>query len=401
MMFVPFLLGAQAAITLEAKRTVEPTGWMREGWGNYRFVLHNGGPDATIVRWSAHWEAKGKTVGDPWGGDLNQPLPAGKDVTRDEIGYFPAAAVDAAKPAAPEMVGSFTVRVDAEERALPFHFAVPEAVLPEPLKTIEGKTVALSLMKSRYKEFHSPGQALGWIDGCYAAMIELTGEHPFGGAKMVYREAPEHPYWAYAGREMILNTKFVGESVKGLDQGLVPFGWIHEVGHNFDEAIGPWYIWNSPSAEFQANFKLDYAVTRDFATFRIAWRTGSPAYGQSEKTEPLTGRQLVDTFFATFGDEYLGDPSRTWDSMTSDDIHTLFQRLVYAYGWEPFKRWYRTYRRLADAGMKPPVSSEDKVALMVAILSRETAHDLLPAFRLWRFPVKAEAVERAKAQYHL
>ncbi len=87
--------------------------------------------------------------------------------------------------------------------------------------------------------------------------------------------------------------------------------------------------------------------------------------------------------------------------MASDDIHTLFQRLVYAYGWEPFKRWYRTYRRLADKGEKPPEAAEDKVALAVAILSRETGHDLLPVFRLWRFPVTAASVTRLKALYGL
>ncbi len=303
MILAPVLPFVQSGVTLPAERTVEPKGWMRDGWGNYRFVLRNDGPDATIVRWTAHWEAAGKAVGTSWGGDVDQPLPAGRSVTRDEIGNFPAAVVDAARPRDPEMVGAFTLRVGISEQSLPFHFAVPEAVLPEPLKTISGKTVALSLMASRFKEFKTADRALGWIDGFYASMIDLTGEHPFGGALMVYRESPEHPYWAYAGREMVLNTKFVGESVRGFDEGLVPFGWVHKVGHNFDEAIGPWHIWSGPCAEFQATFKLAYAVTRDPDTaFRIAWRTGSPVYGQSAEARPLTGRELVDGFYGTFGD---------------------------------------------------------------------------------------------------
>ena len=394
--------GPQSPISLTAERTVEPQGWMRGGYGNYRFILKNAGPNATIVRWSAHWEAKGKSIGGAWGGEINAPLPEEGTSTREEIGYLPADVVEAAKPVAPEMVGAFTVRVGADERSLPFRLSVPEAVLPEPLRTIRGKAVALSLMASRYKGLKTADRALGWLDGFYASMIDLTGEHPYGGSLMVYLEAPEHPYWAYAGREMVLNTKFVGESVQGLDAGLVPFGWVHEVGHNFDEAIGPWYVWSGPCAEFQANFKLAYAVTRERgAAYRFDWRTGSPAYGQSETTQPLTGTQLVDGFYGTFGDAYLADPRRGWDTMASDDIQTLFQRLVYAYGWEPFKRWYRTYRRLADAGMKPPEAPEDKVALAVAILSRETGHDLLPTFRMWRFPTTTESVAAMRAKYGL
>jgi hypothetical protein len=408
-MKTPLLLAAlllatssRAQITLTATRTTQANGWMRGGWGNYRFVLKNDGPAVTIVSWKGHWEADGKTMGGPWGGDLDLPLASGAALTRDEVGYLPPEVAEAAEGKAAEMVGTFTVQNGAEKRELPYRFAVPEAVLPERLKLIKGKTVGIALMESRYRDFKTAKRALKWVDDCYAAMIDLTGQRPFGGKLMVYREAPEHPWWAYAGQEMILNTKFVGQTLKDFDNGILSFGWVHEVGHNFDDGIGDWYNWSGPCAEFQANFKLAYAVSRPSNQgFRMKWRNGAPAYGDKRPEIFMTGKELDDKFFGLFGDAYLADPKRTWDTLSSDETQTLFHRLVEVYGWDPFKAWYRTYRRLTDAGMKPPAAPEEKINLAAAILIKETGGDLIPTFQMWRLPINADSVARMAKQYRL
>lgn len=396
---LPALARAQN-ITLHAENS-QPKGWGAGGWGSYRFVLKNDtGQDAVIVSWSAHWEAQGRPIGDAWGGDVNQPLPAGKTVTRDEVGLLPVEVARAAKPGAAEMAGQFVVRQGNQNIPLPFHVNVPEATLPEPLKLVRGKTVGLDLMQSRYKTFHHLDRTLRWLDECYAAMIELTGEKPFGGKLMIYKEAPPHPWWAYAGQEMILNTDYVGSTLKDFDDGLISFGWVHEVGHNFDAELGKWYIWSGPAAEWQANFKLCYALESiPDQSFRIRWTFQAPGYPAPDTHIRLTGTQLVERFFLMFGDKYLADPSRAWDTLSSDEMHTFFQRLQRVYGWDVFKRWYRTYRRLENAGQKPPEKSEEKIALIAAILSAETKVDLVPTFQRWRFPVTPESVRAMRERY--
>jgi hypothetical protein len=377
-------------------------GWMPDGWGSYRFVLKNtSGRAATVLKWAAHWEAKGKPVGDPWGGEINQPLEPGKEMARDEVGYLPENVVRDAKPDAPVMTGTFTVREGETTYDLPFRIEIPGAVLPEPLKVVRGKTVALALMQSRFKTFKRLDRTLRWVDQCYAAMMDMTGEKPFGGKRMVFREAPAHPWWAYAGQEMILNTDFVGTTLKDFDDGLISFGWIHEVGHNFD-VLGDWYIWSGPAAEWQANFKLCYAFeTIADQSFRIRWSFQAPGYPAPDKNIMLKGSDLVERFFLMFGDQYLGDPKRAWDTLSSDEMHTFFQRLQRVYGWEVFRRWYRDYRKLADAGLKPPQKPEEKISLIAAILSEETKVNLVPVFQRWRFPVTPESVKEMKERYRL
>ncbi len=391
---------AQAAgVTLAAENRM-PKGWMPGGWGSYRFVLKNdGSAPATVVKWTAHWEAQGKTMGDAWGGDVGAAIEPGKSLTRDEVGLLPEDVVAKARPGAPVMAGSFTVKQGDATSELAYRIEVPGAVLPEPLKQVNGKTAGMSLMASRFKTFKHLDRTLSWVDQCYAAMIDLTGEKPFGGKLMVFKECPEHPWWAYAGQEMILNTKFVGDTLNDFDDGLISFGWIHEVGHNFD-VLGDWYIWSGPAAEWQANFKLAYAFESiQDQSFRIKWTFQAPGYPAPDKNARLTGQELVERFFTLFGDAYLADPKRTYDTLSSDEMHTFFQRIQRAYGWDVYKRWYRTYRRLADKGMKPPEKPEEKISLIAAILSEESKVDLEPLFVRWRFPVTAESVKAARERY--
>ncbi len=388
-------------VTLKAENGIK-AGWMADGWGSYRFFLKNEGSEsAKIVRWTAHWEVKGaKWKDDAWGGDLNETIEPGKTFQKDECGYLPLDLIKAAAPQSPRMVGSFTVTFGGQTKEIAYSIDVPEAKLPEPLKLVKGKTAGMELMASRFKDFKHIDRTLSWVDQSYGQMIDLTGEKPFGGKLMVFKESPEHPWWAYAGQEMILNTKFVGETLKDFDDGYISFGWIHEVGHNFD-VLGDWYMWGGPSCEFQANFKLAYAYeTIPDQTFRIKWQY-APGYPCPEKKSVLKGNELVEKFFLLFGDGYLADSKRTYDTMTSDEIHAFFQRIQRIYGWEPFRQWYRTYRKLEDKGFKKPEKDEEKISLVCAILSKQTKADLVPVFQRWRFRVTAESVKAVSEKYNL
>jgi len=380
-----------------------PKGWGADGWGTFKLSIKNGGSkSARVVEWKAWWEANGKRIGDPLSGNIEENVQPGNEWSKVEYAVLPANIAKAAKPNAARIVGEISVAIDGQKTPYKFEVEVPEYVLPEPLKTVSGKYVALSVMESRYKTFKHVERTMKWMDEAYGRMIDLTGETPFDGRKMTLKEAPPHPWWAYAGENMILNTDYVASALKQSDEGGIPFGWVHEVGHNFD-TLGDWYIWNGPAAEWQANFKLGYAMeTHPDPTIRMFWEHYPPGYPAPPGDHPLiAGQEYIERFFLPFGDVYLADPSRKWDSMTSDEMHSFFQRIQRIYGWEVFRQWYRTYRKLQDAGMKPPTTPEEKVALIAAILERNAKADLVPVFQRWRFPVTRQTVDAAALKYKL
>jgi hypothetical protein len=82
------------------------------------------------------------------------------------------------------------------------------------------------------------------------------------------------------------------------------------------------------STEWQGNFKLAYALeTLPDQTFRMRCNYEPPGYPAANRDLPITGPQMVERFFAMFGDVYLADPKREWTTLTSDEMHTFFQRL--------------------------------------------------------------------------
>lgn len=162
---------------------------------------------------------------------------------------------------------------------------------------------------------------------CYEAMANLTGLRPYDGQRIVFQEAPPHPHWAYAGNPIILNTDCVGSTLSGFGSGLVSFGWVREMGHDFD-VVGDWYCWNGPASECQANLKLGYAFeTVAEPGIRIAWTCQAPDSPAPDTEIVLSGRDLVERFFVRFGDAYLADPARTWTNMTSDGMHSMLMRI--------------------------------------------------------------------------
>ncbi len=378
-----------------------PEGWMAGGWGSYEFRLKNETDSpAKVVKFTACWEVAGEAFGDPWGEDRDVEVPSTGKATSRQVGYLPPEVVEKSKPGNAQMVGTVTVRLGDEDIELPFRLEIPAATLPEKLKLVKGKHVGLELMESRFKEFPAHERLLRWLDQSYLAMHELTGCTPYDGELVVIKEAPKHPWYAYAGNPVILNTAYVKSALKEASEGFILFGWVHEIGHDFD-VFGKWYIWNGASSEWQANFKLGYAFEMiPDRSFKVQWGSfAGGAYKPPSRNTPVDGRQFVDSFFTFFGDSYLADPERKWDSMSSDELHSFFQRIVREYGWEPFKKWYRTYAWFEELGLDRPETPEEKINLIAAILSHHVGVDLVPVFQRWRMPVTAEQVETLHKRY--
>jgi hypothetical protein len=77
----------------------------------------------------------------------------------------------------------------------------------------------------------------------------------------------------------------------------------------------------------------------------------------------------------------------------------FIQRLARVYGWDPVKKWYRTYKILADKGCPKPETDADRLRLMAAILCETVGADLVPLFQAWRAPVTREDIEALKKKY--
>jgi hypothetical protein len=155
-------------------------------------------------------------------------------------------------------------------------------VLPEPLQLVRGTHVGLELMASRCTDFTEQARACDWLDQAYMLMRDLTGQQPDAGALLVLQESPPHPYFAYAGNPIVLNTHYVAETLHAIETNRIPFGWIHEIGHVFD-VLGPWHNWNAAAAEWQANFKLAYVFEHlQDQSWTIDWRAfRNPSFGHS------------------------------------------------------------------------------------------------------------------------
>ena len=378
----------------------QKNGWMPNGWGSYTIALQNTSKKDTLYLsgWEMHWanQMTGKFR------DLNKSLAPGEKWQFNEISHLSQKVVDEFGKKSPFKKGKFQANIKGKKKEFSFKLTIPAAYLPEESKLIKSGDVALSLMKSRFADFKSIDRAMMWLNQSYVAMEELVGGKPYNGKTIVFKESPENPYFAYAGQEIILNTKFVSKAVAEFDDGIFPFGWIHEMGHDFDDGIGQWYNLNGPFTEFQANFKLSYIIeTMPEQSFRIPQTINVTDFPIQKRGKKLEGKEFTEKSFLFFGDAYLSDASRAWESMASDEIHSLFQRIQVMYGWDVFKAFYRSYRNLTNAGFMPPKNTEDKINLMVALLNKHTKVDLTPLFLRWKFPVTKEKIEIIEKKYEL
>lgn len=389
------------------------TGWMAGGFGSLTLTVRNRTRSAgRITAWSGVWDGAngagrkraGNILGLRAGGKLDLRLPSGERTETRLVCYLPEAVADEMRPRRPILAGALTVEWRGRTQEIPFRVAVQEAVLPEPLKRLNGRRVAMELMPSSLARFRRKREVLALLNDCYDAMKDLTGFVPFDGDTIVLKECPDHPFYAYAGNPIVLGTtRAVQQEIKNMDRDEFPFGWVHEIGHDFD--FGGWYIFSDVASEWQANFKLAYcAETLEGYPFRHRFqRTGAEdgsGYGTpAGKAVLAEGRHFNDLLWLGAGDPYLADISRGWCDLVPDELHSFFHRMVRLYGWEPFKVWYRAFARLEALGLKRPPTDTGRLRLGAAILMETTGADLVPVYRRWRFPVTEKVVARTMEDY--
>ena len=371
-------------------------GWMLNGWGNYSITVSNSTPDPVrIVKITSAWQ-KGSSVDKE---NLDISVVPGTTHTLTRTIYLPEKTINKFGDATPVIAGTLSLAANAETNALPFLVEIPIATLPEPLVTITGSYIGVALQQSRYTNFPAQNTMVRWLDQAYKQMWNLTGGRPYNDALVIYKECPAHPWWAYAGNPIVLNYNFVESTVDDYNNELPSFGWIHELGHDFDDGIGQWYNYDGPSVEFQANIKLVYALLHMRDRDLIRMKHAGNAYKVPDKDRKRTVDEWLSVFARYFGDTYLAS-TNSWHKMESDDYLSFFMRIADVYGWDSIEQWYRAYRRLQAQNFVPPSSPEDKINLICAILSETTGTNMVPAFQLWRLPVSNESVAAIKERYN-
>jgi len=393
-----FSMTANGVITQTAEN-ITKNGWMRGGYGTILYTYENkGGQPEEMVLWKGDWYANGKKLRSWTWDETKITVPAGETATGRLTAWMPPDVADAAGDTDPVTKGYSVFVTGGATTEVPFEVAIPVARITDPMKAVKGKLTGLNLREKSFKDIKNTERTLEFLDNAYVQMQDLTGFTPFDGKVVMLEESPDNASWAYAGNPIVLNEKFVREAISQMDQGIVCCGWVHEMGHDFD--FGGWYIWNGPAAEFQANFKLGYAV-ENLMTEGSPFTTLSWLKEVDGKRPKITGRNFVDGYFFGSGDKYLASTERGWEAITSDEIQALFLRIVRKHGWEPIKKWYRSYDILAKNGYPRPDTPDKIVKLMCALLSKHTGEDLQPLFELWKFPVTADDVKAMNEEYEL
>lgn len=370
------------------------------GWNKAKFVFQNGDSRAyKVTLMEARWAGdKDENV---WTIEPNVTVEPGQSAQWLHDTYLPREQYRRMGQKI-GMEGRFTLKAaDGRTIRLPFKFTTKEAVLPEPLVSITGKYMFVSLQKSRIDGGEWQKLALGLMDQVYECMTELVGRRPFGGALSELRESPNRTAWAYAGNPIVLNDACVGQTVAEFKQGLMSFGWAHETGHNFDCDMDEFLRWDYASQEAQANLKAIYAFEHMPAGTNLFLVWGGTEYYPLPKGELMPVRSMGDRFFLNWGDAYIADPGKTWNDIQSDDYLSFYYRVAKVYGWDTYKRLYRILGSLKDSGKPWPRSKEGKINLMLAALNKAAGQNLLPTYRVWKFPVTEETLKKTAELYGL
>jgi hypothetical protein len=273
--------------------------------------------------------------------------------------------------------------------------------IPGPFRQVSGRNVSLELSEKQCDGIQNIDGILAFLDQAYDCMVDLTGHRPMNGIPMALREVPAFFAFARAGFPILLNTDYVRQSIKAFDDGSVCYGWLHEMGHNFE--YGYWYMYNSPSCEFHANIKLVYALEQLIMNshgkyYLLPWKKDVDSDVRYE-----SGSCFADQYFLEKDSDYFTDTSRDWLSLEPDELMTFYLQLVRKHGWEPFKRMYRTYHALTEATHDRPMenNADDMFTLQMAILSHVTDENIVARCAEWRIPVTETKIAAMSERFDL
>lgn len=203
------------------------------------------------------------------------------------------------------------------------------------------------------------------LDRTYEAYKELLGGTPYGGRKIMILNTPgiEPGYWALAGNPILWNNKVkvteVIERAANLDDW--GFGILHEIGHNFSarnmlgSGMGGWN-WND---EIFANFRMSYAI--EVCQGAV-----------SQRNIIYRGADIIN-YYQIFYDETIGSGVA---KNNGDALHYTFLRIKDKYGWDVYKKAFRTLYAIKDADLPEMKSSYEKFLYFLSHVSTAAGEDV-------------------------
>lgn len=181
-------------------------------------------------------------------------------------------------------------------------------------------------------------QLLDDLQSAYKAYYDLTGSAPTYGDKVNMIESFQPAYLRYgaiAGNSIILCGSQVSALKNYMDTGAVNFGWLHEIGHDFDNGseveTGTIYKygWDFHD-EFWANTKMLYVLDNTDVSTTI---------------DGLTANSLEEILphYKQNYDKWVADFKGTFDDSYHDALTYIFGTIVQDIGWEPFVKTFHQY----------------------------------------------------------
>ena len=381
------------------------SGWQPGFQSRFQLRVDNHGADELVTESaSAEFRIKGTRVGKAvsFGFPARIPPEGHWYQENNPVELTDEIAAQAAKATSPlQLLVTVGGRMGGKEVKGSTLMVVNVSPLAGPFRRVMGNNIILELTEESLDGLRNLPAIISFLDRAYDTMAEFIGMRPRNAQAMALREAPELGAWAVSGFPILLNTKFVRGAVTAFDRGEVCFGWLHEMGHNFE--YGYWYMYNSPACEFHANWKVAYAVEHlfpgvdPFYVFR-PWKKDAPP-----DMSFASGGEWNDHRSLRFGDLYLANTRRDWLSLQCDELTAFHLRVVRLYGWEPYRRMYRTYRALEAAGMPRPTvdNAIEMIKLQFVILGFHLGVDIIPICQLWRIPLTSKNVADIMATYKI
>lgn len=213
-------------------------------------------------------------------------------------------------------------------------------IAPSPVEDFyyrEGEHIILNLDKEKVKITDAEADAwLKNLDKTYEAYLDLVGEAPYGGQKIMILNTPgiEPGYWALAGNPILWNSNVKVEEVitRTVEFGDWGFGILHEIAHDFSHSNikgdGSWN-WND---EIFANFRMSYALEALGGTV-------------SQRNICYTGADII-SYYKIFYDETIGAGIA---KNNGDALHYTFLRIKDKFGWEVYKAAFRSLYATPDS----------------------------------------------------
>lgn len=237
-------------------------------------------------------------------------------------------------------------------------------VTPEQMYFRSGKHISLALDRDKVSvSDEAADEWLSVLDKVYESYVDLVGDCPYEGKRIMILNTPgiEPGYWALAGNPILWNNRTGVDRLlkRTAEEGDWNFGILHEIGHTFSPGTvsdnGEWN-WND---EIFANFRMSYALE-------------ACGGAVSQRDVLYHGAGIMD-YYKIFYDETIG---KGIPKNNGDAIHYTFLRIKEKYGWEVYKKAFRTLYAIDSEEMPDFANSYDKMLFFLSHVSAAAGEDV-------------------------